>query len=534
MDRAFAEQFAADWIDSWNSHDLDRVLSHYADDFEMSSPLISQVAGELSGTLRGKAAVGRYWRKALELLPDLHFELISVLAGVTTITLYYKGARGRLVAEVFEFGAELMVTRAFAHYDLSGAAQLFVPPSRGPATRSFSKGLEGVVADETAISFVDSDEGQLYYRGYRIDEIVSKKTFDETAYMLLEGQFPSKSELLKFRAQLADAYELPPRASAVIDALPRGAHPMEAIQAVLAVIGSTRPEQLQVHRVAGPDGHKRSVVKDPSAHRNELVDVLARIPTIIARFCRHQGGQEQIPPRKDLSLLTNFLYMLHGREPSAAEVRVFEVCQILQLEHGLNASTFTARVVASTLAPIHTCLSSAVGALFGRLHGGADEATFRMAHDEIRTLDRAEGYVRDTLKAGRLVMGLGHRVYRTVDPRALILKRVAADVSAAKGGDKETLFRILVKVEDTATRMFADQGKELYANVEFFKGAVFNALDIQSMYYTSMFVMARAFGWGAHILELWRDNRLYRPEANFVGVVNRVVPGPEIEPQSAA
>jgi SnoaL-like protein len=133
MDKAFAEQFAADWIDSWNSHDLDRVLSHYADDFEMSSPVIIQVAGEPSGTLQGKAAVARYWKKALELLPDLHFELISVLAGVTSITLYYKGARGRLAAEVFHFGAEQRVTRAFAHYDLSAELQPFVPAISPPA-----------------------------------------------------------------------------------------------------------------------------------------------------------------------------------------------------------------------------------------------------------------------------------------------------------------------------------------------------------------------------------------------------------------
>lgn len=392
--------------------------------------------------------------------------------------------------------------------------------------KAFSKGLEGVIADETAVGWVDSDGGQLYYRGYPIDEIVNKKTFDECAYMLLEGHFPDRTELAQFRAQLADAYELPAHAAAILDALPRGVHPMEAIQSLLAVIGSFKPEHVRVRRVTGPDGQKRSVVDDLPAHRFELVGLLARIPTVIAHFYRRQTGSEPIAPRKDLPLLTNFLYMLHGREPSRTDVQVFEACQILQMEHGLNASTFTARVVASTLAPIHACLSSAVGALYGRLHGGADEAAFRMAHDEIRHVDRVEQYVADTLRTGGLIMGLGHRVYRTVDPRAVILKRMAADLSASKGGGKDEIFRILVKVEDTASRIFAEQGRELYANVEFFKGAVFHALDIPPMYYTSMFVMARAFGWGAHILELWQDNRIYRPEAVFVGKVNRVVPGP--------
>src|SRR5262249_51552198 len=182
--------------------------------------------------------------------------------------------------------------------------------------------------------------------------------------------------------------------------------------------------------------------------------------------------------------------------------------------------------VASTLAPIHSCLSSAVGALYGSLHGGADEAAFRMVTDEIRTLDRADDYVREKLEKGGLIMGLGHRVYRTVDPRATILKKMAADLSAPKGGRAQEIFQILVRVEEAATRLLAQHGKEIYANVEFYKGAVFNALDIPPLYYTSMFVMARAFGWGAHVLELWQDNRIYRPEAIFVGEKNRAVPDP--------
>jgi citrate synthase len=261
-----------------------------------------------------------------------------------------------------------------------------------------------------------------------------------------------------------------------------------------------------------------------SAHRQELSGLLARIPTVIARFYRRQQEQPPVAPRRDLPLLSNFLYMLHGREPSAADVRAFEVCQMLQIEHGMNASTFTARVVASTLAPIHSALSSAVGALYGILHGGADEAAFRMAQDEIQTLDRADAYVREKLQTGGLIMGLGHRIYRTVDPRATILKKMAADLSAAKGGRREEIFKILTRVEEAARSVLARQGKEIYANVEFYKGAVFNALDIPPLYYTSMFVMARAFGWGAHVLELWQDNRIYRPEAVFVGEVNRAVP----------
>jgi citrate synthase len=390
--------------------------------------------------------------------------------------------------------------------------------------QSFSKGLEGVIADETSIGFVDSEHGQLYYRGYTIGDIVEKKSFDECAFMILNGHFPTRDELQKFDKQLAQAYSLPGFAEKVVDDMPKEAHPMEVIQSLLPIIGSYKPWQIKVRRVTGADGHKQSVVEDLPAQVDEVTRLLARIPTVISRFYRRQQGLDPVPPRPDLPLLANFLYMLHGREPSPQEIRVFEVCQMLQIEHGMNASTFAARVVASTLAPIHACLSAAVGALYGILHGGADEAAFRMARDEIKTIDRAETYVRDKLAKGGLIMGLGHRIYKTVDPRAKILKRMAADLSAGKGGQKDEIFKILVKVEDTATNIFSQQGKEIYANVEFFKGAVFNALDIPPLYYTSMFVMARSFAWGAHIIELWHDNRIYRPEALYVGELNLPVP----------
>lgn len=390
--------------------------------------------------------------------------------------------------------------------------------------KSYSKGLEGVIADETTISLVDSENGKLYYRGFTIEDIVEKKTFEECAYMVLFGDFPNEEQFKDFRRQLSNSYTLPDHANDVIASLPPETHPMEAIQSVLAIIGKYRPAQIKVRRVSDGEGKKRSVVEGLEDQGRELTRLLAQIPTIVANFYRTQQKLELVPPRPDLSLLGNFLYMFNGREPSAQDTRIFEICQMLQMEHGLNASTFTARVAASTLAPVHACLSSAVGALFGLLHGGADEAAFRMARDQIGDPGMVEEFVAKTLSEGGRIMGLGHRIYKTVDPRAVILLRLSAELNAGKGGEKDRLFKTLAKVDEVATRIFTQQGKELYANVEFYKGSVFNALDIPPLYFTSMFVIARSFGWAAHILELWQDHRLYRPETLFTGELGRPVP----------
>ncbi|HEX6765088.1 MAG TPA: citrate/2-methylcitrate synthase, partial [Polyangiaceae bacterium] len=194
-----------------------------------------------------------------------------------------------------------------------------------------------------------------------------------------------------------------------------------------------------------------------------------------------------------------------------------------QMEHGFNASTFTARVVASTLAPLHTSLSSAIGALCGILHGGADQAAFLMAQSEVKTPDAAADYVGRTLAAGGRIMGVGHREYKTTDPRAAVLKGMARELSHRKGGDKQILFDTLTAVENAAISEFEKRGQRVYANVEFYKGAVFHALDIPPDHFTAMFAIARAFGWCSHVLELAKDHRIYRPTSLFSGTVPRAI-----------
>ncbi|MCA8969102.1 MAG: citrate/2-methylcitrate synthase [Planctomycetes bacterium] len=380
---------------------------------------------------------------------------------------------------------------------------------------NYSKGLAGVIADETALCLVQGEEGRLFYRGHSIDDLAMRE-FDEVAYLMLSGALPSQGELATYRSEIARAYALPDHARAAIAALPHDLHPMEVLQAVIPLLGTIRAREVSTERVTKGD-EKITRVLHQDMHRADLIRIVGAIPTIIATFYRQRESLPPVEPDPSLDYLTNFLTMFHGKQPDPADVRVFGVAEILQMEHGFNASTFVARAVASTLAPIHACLAAAVGSLYGKLHGGADEAAFRMARDEIGSVARAEGYVDELLAKGGKIMGLGHRVYRTIDPRARILKRLATDLCAGKGGDKQEIFETLTRVEEVINARIAAKGKALYPNVEFYKGPVFHALDIPTDHFTAMFVLARGFGWGAHVLELYDDHRLYRPKAAYVG-----------------
>ena len=383
---------------------------------------------------------------------------------------------------------------------------------------SISRGLEGVIADETALARVDGAAGELYYRQHPIEHIAGERSFEETASMLLQGSFPSADELRVFLEVWAEGGRLPPALKAVLPlAVASGAPVMQVLQSLVALSGSRPSLVPRARRVTEADGSKKSVVEDLAAQRRELVLLMGRVPALIAAADRLSRGLEPLEPRADLRPMASFLCMFHGQESPAEDVRAFEVAELLQLEHGFNASTFTARVVGSTLAPLDACLSAAIGALHGHLHGGADEAAFRMARDEVAGPERAEAFVAGALEQGRKIMGMGHRVYKAVDPRARILKKMAAELAERKGGDALRIFATLEAVEQAMARRMAEAGKAIYPNVEFYKGAVFHALGIPPEYFTAMFVLARVPGWGAHVLELWSDHRLYRPKARYVG-----------------
>lgn len=324
------------------------------------------------------------------------------------------------------------------------------------------RGLAGVVVDETSISEIDGVKGELRYRGYSIEALVNKP-FLEVASLVV-GQSATTTDRRLSKAVVA-----------MLSAFPRDTHVMTVLQAMMPLLGD------DIYTIAG------------------------RLPTLVASWITNKEAM----PDNTLPIHADFLRMVRGTMPTDSEVKLLDVTQILQMEHGFNASTFTARVVASTLAPLGAALSAAVGALYGPLHGGADEAAYRMAL-QIGAPENVPAWVDQALARKEKIMGLGHREYKVVDPRAKLLAKLAT------GGVLPTL----VAVDNYASAHFAKEGKTIRANVEFYKGAVFASLGIAPEYFTALFVMARVYGWGAHVLELWQDNKLYRPSARYVGPVH--------------
>lgn len=369
------------------------------------------------------------------------------------------------------------------------------------------RGLAGVEVDASAISEVDGARGALRYRGYAIEDLAARADFVEVVGLVLDGELPRGAD----RAALEDALReraLPPGALAALGALPRDTHPMTALQVALPLLD-------------GPEDKARPRLRSRAEQRARLLALGARLPALVATWDRLRRGLAPLDPDPALALHDDFLRMVRGARPDPEEVRVLDVTQALQLEHGFNASTFAGRVVASTLAPLSEVLSACVAALHGPLHGGADEAAWRLAL-ELGDAAAAPAWVEARLAAGEKIMGLGHREYRVVDPRARVLRPLA--VGLARRAGLEGPVGALVAVDEHAARWFAARGKQVHANVEFYKGAVFAALGLAPDLFTALFAMARVWGWGAHALEVWDDHALVRPRARYVGPPARALP----------
>lgn len=378
------------------------------------------------------------------------------------------------------------------------------------STATFSKGLAGVVADATSISTVDGERGELRYRGYAIEELVERASFLEVVGLVLDGELPDAAAVKALERALAERRALPAPAHAVLAALPRDTHPMTVLQIVLPALDDAKTK-------ATPRLGNRA------AQREVLLALAAKLPTVAAAWSRVRKGEQALAPDPSLPFHADFLRMLRGAAPDPREVATLDATQVLQMEHSFNASTFTARSVASTLAPLSEVLSAATGALHGPLHGGADEAAYRMAL-EIGDPSKVPAYVDAKLAKKDKIMGLGHREYRVVDPRATVLRPMALELARLRGPEHLRAIEVLGAVDDHAAKRFAESGKRIRANVEFYKGAVFAALGIEPDFFTALFTMARVFGWGAHALELWDDHALYRPRAEYVGAAPRSVP----------
>ncbi len=358
-------------------------------------------------------------------------------------------------------------------------------------TEVYSPGLEGVIAGETAISTIT---GGLRYRGYPVTELAEHASFDEVAYLLLYGELPKRSELEGFQKRLSAARTLPEPLRTLLKSLPHKTVPMDALRSAVSIL-------------AHFDADVDSNTHDANVRKAERL--LGQIPVAVAEQFRYANGQGAIAARPDLPHAANFLYMLRGKEPSADEARALDVSLILYAEHEFNASTFTARVVCSTESDLHSSIVAAIGALKGRLHGGANEKVM----DLLRAAggpEQAEKWLRDALARKERIMGFGHRVYKAGDVRAGILKEYARNAAAAKGDDKWE--RTAAIFEDVLAKE-----KNLFPNLDWPAGRLYHTMGLDVPLYTPIFVMSRVAGWSAHVIEQLDHNRLIRPRANYTG-----------------
>ena len=361
------------------------------------------------------------------------------------------------------------------------------------------RGLEGVVAAETDISFVDGVNSNLYYKGYSIHDIATHPTaFAEIVYLLLNGEMPTSSELAEIRAEIVAEMDVPDEIVSLMEMFPLTAHPMDILRTCVSALASFDPD--------GPDN-------TIEASRRKGIRLIAKFPTLIARLYRIRRKKEIIPPNPKLNMAANFLYMMHGEVPTETNIRAMDLVLLLHADHGLNASTFAARVTASTQADIHSAVTTAISTLKGPLHGGANERVMKMLK-EINNVDEVEEYINTMLSQGQRVMGFGHRVYKKEDPRAQHLRRISEELCSLSGHEK--LYRISHRIENIVLKT-----KGIYPNVDFYSATVQHALGIPARFYTTVFAISRVSGWVAHVLDQYKNNRLIRPTSKYIGEYNR-------------
>ncbi|MGD9690485.1 MAG: citrate/2-methylcitrate synthase [Phycisphaerales bacterium] len=360
-----------------------------------------------------------------------------------------------------------------------------------------TKGLEGVVAAETKMSFIDGEKGVLEYVGIEIDALARHSTFEETTFLLWNTRLPTKAELAAFSADLRARYALPPGAEDRIFRLPKESQPMHVLRTMVSA--------LALHD-ADPNRN------DPASARDKALSVLAQAPTIVAAFDRYRRGLPAVKPNKDLSFAANFLHMLNGTEPTPTMARAFDACMILHADHGLNNSTFTARVIASTLSDVYSALTGALGSLRGPLHGGANEDVMKML-GQVRSVEACEAFIQEKLATKAKIAGFGHRVYKAYDPRATYLKTLARQLAIDTGN--QALYEKSHAIEQVMLREKAAKG--IYPNVDFYSATTYHCIGLQLDLFTPMFALSRIAGWAGHIIEQLTDNRLFRPDAEYVG-----------------
>lgn len=360
-----------------------------------------------------------------------------------------------------------------------------------------TKGLEGVVATTSAISSIHQDV--LTYRGYSIQDLAEHSNFEEVIYLLWNGDLPTEDQLEDFKKRLADNADVPDQLFESMKAFPlQSVHPMAVLRTAISTLGVLDSEADRM---------------DLLSNKEKAIRIQAKAPTLVAGFARIRNDEEPIAPRKDLGLAANFLYMLKGRVPTDVEAKDFDTALVLHADHELNASTFTARVCVATLSDIYSGITSAIGALKGPLHGGANEQVMRML-EEIGSINRVDDYIENALAEKKKIMGFGHRVYKHGDPRARIIKKMVAQLCRLNGD--EHYFEMSERIEE-----LMKERKGLLPNTDFYSATLYHTLGIEKDLFTPVFAVSRTSGWVAHILEQYSDNRLIRPRAEYNGPAQR-------------
>ncbi|WP_010313368.1 citrate synthase [Synechococcus sp. CB0205] len=369
------------------------------------------------------------------------------------------------------------------------------------ATPAYRPGLEGVPATQSAVCDIDGQQGLLTYRGYRVDQLAQQSTFLETAYLLIWGELPDAEQLAAFEQEVQMHRRVSFRIRDMMKCFPASGHPMDALQSSAASLGLF---------------YSRRALDNPEYIYSAVVRLIAKIPTMVAAFQLIRKGQDPIQPRDDLPYAANFLYMLTEREPDPLAARIFDACLILHAEHSLNASTFSARVTASTLTDPYAVVASAVGTLAGPLHGGANEDVLAML-ETIGSADQVRPWLDQAIAEKRKIMGFGHREYKVKDPRAVILQKLAEELFDQFGHDP--LYDLARELEAAAAERLGPKG--IYPNVDFYSGLVYRKLGIPQDLFTPIFAIARTAGWLAHWKEQLGANRIYRPTQIYTGSSGR-------------
>lgn len=357
----------------------------------------------------------------------------------------------------------------------------------------FQQGLKGVVAVQTAIASVDGDRGELRYRGQLVEEVIEGKSFEETAYFLWHGQWPDAAQLASLQQQLIHSRKLPAHIVEIAQLLPKESSLMDAMRTLIS---------------AYPDAKFKTL-----SSAEQAIALTAALPAMTAYFYRIQNGQQPIESRDDLGHTANYLWMINGQEPTSAQTEALETYLKLTMEHGMNASTFAARVTISTESDLISAVTSALGAMKGPLHGGAPSGVIDLL-DSMKTEDRIDAVITEKLDRGEKIMGFGHRVYRTEDPRSIILRKKCLELEG-----EDPWLDLATVAETRIIKQLNERkpGRALYTNVEFYAAAIMRSIAMPTQLFTPTFSIARIVGWTAHAIEQQENNVIFRPQSEYIG-----------------